>query len=459
MRKLWVAGLVVALASSSAWAQKAPGVEEELANAKREIAELRAQYEALLKRVEGAEQRVVESRGSDELIKLVGDLGEAEPSIKWKSRFAGLTLMPYGYIKADVAYDVSKTPDVNQPAFVLPEGVGPFDEQDDELGITSMQTRLGLNISGPDALDAKTSGTVEVDFYGTLAPENKAKLMMRRAFVKMDWGSVWVLAGQEWELFSPGAPDVLNYPYLALAGSPGYRRPLVAVGGKVGLGDLTVDAAVAAVRVMGEITTFGSGLVKDTGGDSGWPALQGRVGVSLPSHVPDKRFVVGVSGVAGEEEVDTLVGGVEHHFTTWGVCADGEVPVFALDSVALVLKGEAWIGENMDEWLGGIGQGVDFGRMDVIAAAGGWGQATVELGTDTKINLGAGFDNPQNGDLTVNAVNTIPRTSNVVYYGNIKQKLSKQLTLGFEVMYFDTNYLVLGRADNLRFQLSAIFDF
>jgi len=37
--------------------------------------------------------------------------------------------------------------------------------------------------------------------------------------------------------------------------------------------------------------------------------------------------------------------------------------------------------------------------------------------------------------------------------------LSKQLTVGFEVMYFDTSYLVHGDADNIRFQLSAIYNF
>jgi len=445
--------LVLALFGAVAYAEPPTDLKKELQDARSEIAELRAKYDALLKRVELGEQQAVQDGAREELIRLVAGLKGSEPALAMKSRFAGLTFMPYGYIKTDMGYNLSKTSDPNQPAFVLPEGIGPFGEGDDELGLTAMQTRLGFNIYGPEAAGATTQGTVEVDFYGTLAPENKAKIMMRRAFVLLDWGSVWLKAGQDWEVFSPSFPNTLNYPYLALAGNPGYRRPLVAVGSTTDLGDLQVETAVAAVRTMGELGVFGSGLTKDTGSDSGFPALQGRLGVSFP--FAESRCKVGVSGVWGEEEVDSALTTHEDHYPTWAVCLDAAIPVCQY----LELKGEVWVGENVDEWVGGIAQGVDAGRMDGIQAMGAWGQATIKVSDATQINLGAGIDDPKNSDLTVNAVNTIPRTQNVVYYGNVLHKLSKQLVVGFEVSYFDTSYLVHGDADNLRFQASVIYNF
>ena len=48
------------------------------------------------------------------------------------------TIVPYGYIKLDAAYDQSKTDNGNYAYWVLPQ------DEDDEFNMTSKQTRIGL---------------------------------------------------------------------------------------------------------------------------------------------------------------------------------------------------------------------------------------------------------------------------------------------------------------------------
>lgn len=66
--------------------------------------------------------------------------------------------------------------------------------QGDMLAITA---RLGLRITGPDALGARTSAYVEGDFTGsTNATINNMRL--RHAYITMDWGKQRLLMGQYW---------------------------------------------------------------------------------------------------------------------------------------------------------------------------------------------------------------------------------------------------------------------
>ena len=58
-------------------------------------------------------------------------------------------------------------------------------------------TRLRAKITGPEAFGAKTSGLVEMDFFGPNASAPYA-LRLRHAFVKFEWKSSNLLVGQYW---------------------------------------------------------------------------------------------------------------------------------------------------------------------------------------------------------------------------------------------------------------------
>ena len=188
----------------------------ELKNAQRRIGELEQKMGA----VEGTMATTNES---------VHSLSTQFKQIEFKSREVGdqtgVIFKPYGYIKVDMAYDDTRTSGTGATAFVLPETTG-FGS-DRHFTMTARQTRLGLNIAGPDIGEGKSAGKIEVDFYAPASVENKAQLMMRQAYWQVTYPTWNVLVGQAWEVTSPAFPNILNYAYLALSGNPGYRKPMV----------------------------------------------------------------------------------------------------------------------------------------------------------------------------------------------------------------------------------------
>ncbi len=63
--------------------------------------------------------------------------------------------------------------------------------------IVGINTRLRTNITLPDVFGAKSSGLIEVDFYG-VDSATKWHLRMRHAFVKLNWEKSELLIGQYW---------------------------------------------------------------------------------------------------------------------------------------------------------------------------------------------------------------------------------------------------------------------
>jgi hypothetical protein len=108
-----------------------------------------------------------------------------------------------GFVKTDVMYDSRQTVNLREGHFMLypaAERLGADGEDLNaapSLNMLSIQTRLKGDISGPDALGAKTSGQIEGEFFG-MAEGDINGFRLRHAFVKMDWGATSLLVGQTW---------------------------------------------------------------------------------------------------------------------------------------------------------------------------------------------------------------------------------------------------------------------
>ena len=68
-------------------------------------------------------------------------------------------------------------------------------------------------------------------FYGAGGAENKAEIMMRHAFFKLDWPQerFSIIAGQTSDVISPLLPDTINYSVAWWSGNIGYRRPQIRI--------------------------------------------------------------------------------------------------------------------------------------------------------------------------------------------------------------------------------------
>lgn len=111
-----------------------------------------------------------------------------------------------GFVKTDLMFDTRQTVSIREGHFLLyPQNenldINGSDINDKaSFNILSIQTRLNGKITGPDALDAKTSGVIEGEFFGTSDADVNG-FRLRHAFVKLDWENTSLLVGQTWHPF------------------------------------------------------------------------------------------------------------------------------------------------------------------------------------------------------------------------------------------------------------------
>ena len=353
-----------------------------------------------------------------------------------------------------MVYDDTRTSGTSATAFVLPEN--PTYGSDRHLTMTARQTRLGVNITGPDVGEAKSAGKIEADFYAPATVENKAQLMLRQAYWQLTYPNWNVLVGQSWEVVSPTFPHILNYAYLALSGNPGYREPMIRYErtDKV-WSDKTLKTDLALVRGVGTPTGLRStSWLDDEASDSGMPQVQARVGLSIPTKL-ERPIVVGAAGHYGQEEYDynaagVVVTGKGSIYSTYSGNVDWAVPI----SKCVDFAGEFFSGRNMDGLMGGVGQGVNLTLAKPIDAIGGWGQLSYHPAGQWVFSVGAGIDDPQNNDLSAGG-----RSRNATYFTNAIYNINKSTLLGLEVSYQDTDWKGTADGDNVRVQTSLQFKF
>ena len=126
-----------------------------------------------------------------------------------------------GFVKTDVFYDTRQTVSIREGHFLFyPDNIS-LDVNKNDINATSnfnmlsIQSRLKGTITGPSAFGAKTSGVLEADFFGNentnFSDANGFRL--RHAFVKLNWKSTELLAGQYWHpmFIAESFPGVISF--------------------------------------------------------------------------------------------------------------------------------------------------------------------------------------------------------------------------------------------------------
>ena len=371
------------------------------------------------------------------------DKTTAKPSAPGSSK--GFVIKPYGYVKLDASYDDSKVATGNYVVYVPSEGTV---ENDNEFNFTARQTRIGLDVTAPEFDGWKAKGKVEIDFYGDgpTAHETKAEPFMRHAFLEVSKEGLSFIAGQTWDVISPLNPSTVNYPVGWGAGNIGYRRPQVRVSYNKSFNSNTgLLTQFALSRTTGMTNEDLDGGGQNDGEDSGFPTMQGRVALTTPG-LAGKKTVIGISGHYGQEEVDWA--GAETDLASWSGNVDFNIPL----SERFTLSGEAFIGENIDDYFGGAIQGVNTVTRDEISSTGMWAQIKFIADKKWQYNAGFGLDNPDYDD-----INDGMRDKNSFYFLNTMVKVLPNITLGFEYTRWITEYKNAEDGTDNRFQTSATF--
>ncbi len=119
------------------------------------------------------------------------------------------TLEFYGFVRYEAYWDTYKGLNAaNEQFFVLPlyagtDANGEHINQTPTYNFSSMATRFGIRINGPEIFKAKTTGNIETDFAGDLGA-NPAMFRVRQANVVFSWPKSSLLVGQTWHPFWSG---------------------------------------------------------------------------------------------------------------------------------------------------------------------------------------------------------------------------------------------------------------
>ncbi|MBQ5645089.1 MAG: hypothetical protein IIV04_05235 [Bacteroidaceae bacterium] len=142
----------------------------------------------------------------------------------------------YGFVRNYACYDTRESLTSNSEQFYYMPKNEKLDADGNDLNaqpnmmLLSITTRLGLNITGPEFLGAKTSAKIEADFagFGT----NNTVLRIRQAYAKMDWEHNKLLVGQAWHpMMGDMMPDVFSLetgaPFTPFSRTPQLRYDYV----------------------------------------------------------------------------------------------------------------------------------------------------------------------------------------------------------------------------------------
>ena len=376
------------------------------------------------------------------------------PSAPLISTSSGTKIQFYGFTRFDASYDTGKINSGNTALWVRPEGLN---NNDAEWNLTAGATRLGLNLSGPDTETIKLTGNIEFDFLTTISAENNQVPRLRHGYLKAYWpaSDFSIIAGQTWDVISSLIPFVDDPAAMWDAGNIGSRHPQLRLTkgfatGKQG----RVEVAVAAARTIGESNSWAETWNTDPGKDAAMPTIQGRIAWSAPLLVKNQPATVGISGHYGQEEWDTDIQGNHKNLDSWSCNLELTMPICP----KMTFAGEYFTGANLDDYYGGVAQGVNnSSRADLreIRSKGGWAALRFAFNPETSFSLGAGIDDPKNNDLSA----ATARTKNQTIFGTLVNKITPNLILGLQLAQWKTDYLNASESKAVRAQTSLTYKF
>ena len=374
--------------------------------------------DSLRERLEAAERAI------ERLQRQAHELDQAKVGTRSRSRveLSGTLLMNGFWSDARVNNsDIPTFVTTPQDTTGLPNGYG---------AATVRQTRLGLTVSGAQALGANLSGELQLDFYGGQQPSSGGRTFplprIRTAFARLDWRHAGILLGQESQIISPWNPSSLEsvgVPGFTNAGNLWFWIPqarlTVETGARPRIG---LQAAVLSPMMGTPQGAFNT--QPDSAEKSQRPFVQGRIYTGWGDGETETQIGLGVHrgwiGTTGDSML------VTEAYTVDARIALGE---------KVSLTGEGFVGSAL-AGLGGGGVGQEFGLGGIpVDSRGGWVQLVARPSSSWELGAGWGMDDPDDADLP-----TTGRLRNVTYGGHITVRPGGGFFAGGEVRRIETTY-------------------
>lgn len=139
-----------------------------------------------------------------------------------------------GFVKTDFIFDTRQTVNLREGHFLLFPEKKLLDPDGNDINAVSnfnflsIQTRLAGNITGPDALGARSSAYIEGEFFGNINSGINS-FRLRHAWIKLNWKSTELMTGQWWHpMFVPEcSPATVSFntgaPFVVFSRNPQIR--------------------------------------------------------------------------------------------------------------------------------------------------------------------------------------------------------------------------------------------
>ena len=330
----------------------------------------------------------------------------------------------YGWARLDILANDSRMSAVEQPEYVLREPeTGLFDG---EMTLTPRLSRVGLSIDQwqiDDDEEMIGEGKLEIDFAGGSGTN---VIRLRHAYATLTaFEKAELLVGQTADLLSPLFPSTQNDTQLRFAGNTGDRRPQLRLSALTNHLHVGVAAAASGLLDASDLDMDG----QNDGMASGRPMLQWLVEARARG-IKDAVMRFGLWGHVARQE---LADGTRHASKSVGMHFYGPF------TDVLVVMGEAYLGDNLADLGGGIGQGVNATTGKPIRSMGGWIEAAILPTRKHMLSFGTSVDTTDRED-----IETGDRMRNRTIYGVLRYKPRPALQLGLEYLNWRTQYKGMG---------------
>jgi hypothetical protein len=314
---------------------------------------------------------------------------KVESGARYRLKLSGLVLFNVAAIGGQV--NNLDLPDVAVPT--LPGS------SSGSLSASLRQSIVGLTGIGPEVLGARTSGDLQMDFFGGLpggyqgASSGVARLRLAR--MRMDWKNTSLVAGLDYPFFSPNSPTTymsVAEPGMASAGNLWSWTPTIWMEQRFdgALAPFKIQVGLLDVAPASNYTPNVNVRTPNAAESSRQPTYALRL--SAGSKSEDRPAVIGVGALYSPQQYD-----VGYNVARWAGTVDWKFPLLQRTE----LSGGFFTGRGIDG-LGGLAfspstpQNPTYYTMFTapelanLGAIGGWSQLKIRLDARNEFNVAAG---------------------------------------------------------------------
>jgi hypothetical protein len=328
---------------------------------------------------------------------------KVESTSRYRLKLSGIALF-------NASTNFGQFDDVDLPSIAVPHFAG---YSGGSVAASVRQSILGLTGIGPTVFGARTSGDVQMDFYGGVpsgyGATSSGVAELRLARIRMDWKNTSVVAGLDYPFFSPNLPTTymsVVVPGFASAGNLWNWTPTLRV-------EQRMTGALSAFKVEAGFLDPSSNIYNPSANNlrvvsptenSRQPTYAVRISASTKSE--DHPASIGIGGVYSPQRF--IYG---YAVDGWAGTLDWKIPLFPRTE----LSGEFFTGHGIDGF-GGVPMSpirptdalqyaaLTSPQLASLGVIGGWSQFKFRLSNRNEFNVAAGTGGRNSAGLREDAI-------------------------------------------------------